>query len=323
MKILQWGYTKSGNFWLYNIIDLILFEANIEKKSFIKSHPKYNEISKNKLSYNNQADIDNILIENDKVSVVSSSIFKEKISDFDGFLDQTTHVWSHSTWTKKSAEIYKKFDKIVYVARDPRDVCISMSKFHFTDYGREYLTSNEKNYKQYLSNRLPGLLLSWVNNVGYHLFHQKEFDIYIIFFENLLLDVDKELRSLIKYLGVHLSEDQIESIKNKISFQTMKKDNPSHVRKGGYNKWPREFNDSQKNISLKITSKLLKILNYSENDIFKAPKINFKVRSEILDAINFSKGSIIDKIKYSAYLFKSKKPFLLKLKQGFKFIFKL
>ena len=321
MKILQSGYAKSGNFWLYKIINLILEESEIEKFSYIKNHPSYKKLSLEKLSYKNQVDIDNILIENGTVFSVISTILKEEILDTDTFLTQTTHVWTHSTWEDNSEEIYNKFDKIIYVVRDPRDVAISMSKFHFTDYGKKYLVSKEKDPEQYLSNRFPGILISWVKHVGYHLMYREKHNIHFIFYENLLNDFDSEFRKLLVYLDLELDQKQINNIKNKVLFKNMNKENPSHVRKGKAGKWISELDLQKKKQAKKITFKLLKILNYSIDQQFSSPKILQTSKSIIQEAIKHSKGSFFDKIIYSTYLFKSKKPFLLKIKQGINFLF--
>ena len=58
MKILQIGFPKSGNFWLYQILEQVLTSTGRNSKSFIQQHP-VNPLAKTwELNYPEQADID-------------------------------------------------------------------------------------------------------------------------------------------------------------------------------------------------------------------------------------------------------------------------
>ncbi len=134
MKILQNGYPKSGNYWLYKIIDNIYKQASIEKYSFIKNHPIYDIAKHWELSYPQQVDIDMIDVLYVGTFFRISSVFRRKIADFSQYVNQTSHVWSHSNYCEKSAGVFNHFDKVIYIIRDPRDVLISSANFAFTPY---------------------------------------------------------------------------------------------------------------------------------------------------------------------------------------------
>ena len=154
MNILQIGKAKSGNFWLYKIIQNILQEANIHNSGFLVNHSKYKEIRKLKLSTEEQNSKDVIDIDNDGIYFRVSSVFKEKITDFDAYLRHATHVWSHSRVSKNTEYAFNNFDKIIYIIRDPRDVLLSMGNFVLSDYMKHYYPNKYKNQNQYVQYNL-------------------------------------------------------------------------------------------------------------------------------------------------------------------------
>ena len=109
MKILQIGYPKSGNFWLYQILEQLLERSGKSTKSFIQQQPIY-ELAKNwELNFPEQADIDVIDITDLQTTYRISSIFKMPIEDLEAYLRKTNHVWTHSPVCKRSEEYLSAF----------------------------------------------------------------------------------------------------------------------------------------------------------------------------------------------------------------------
>ena len=124
MRILQAGRAKSGNFWLYTIIKTIVTKAGHDWSGYVQTQPIY-EIARHwELSYRDQAAIDVLDIERYRCYYRISSIFRMPIDDIDEYLSKCTLVWTHSSFCEQSAEVLPKFDKVVYVVRDPRDAAI-------------------------------------------------------------------------------------------------------------------------------------------------------------------------------------------------------
>jgi aryl sulfotransferase len=139
--LLQSGLPKSGNFWLYKILQQCLQEAGLPRKAFIQNQPVY-EIAKDwSLSYEEQTDIDVLDITGHGCFYRISSIFRHPVKDLDRYLSQTTHVWTHSPFCDAFHQVLPRFDKVVYIIRDPRDTALSHARFMLTPYMKTYYPS--------------------------------------------------------------------------------------------------------------------------------------------------------------------------------------
>lgn len=266
MKILQNGYPKSGNYWLYKIIDNIFSQANLNKQSFIKNHPIYQLAKHWDLSYPQQAEIDMIDVLYIGTFYRVSSVFRRKIPDFSEYVNQTSHVWSHSNYCEKSADVFSHFDKVIYLIRDPRDVLVSAAKFAFTPYMQNYYPTFHDNPATYLDMELEILSNHWSNHVMEYLERFPFDNIYFIFYENLLMDFDHELDNLLRYLEIDLSESQKQEIKDLTKFKTMKANSPNHVNKANLYNWKNILTAKQKQRVLDQIYPVLELLNYPIDD---------------------------------------------------------
>ncbi|MGK7392769.1 MAG: sulfotransferase domain-containing protein [Candidatus Cyclobacteriaceae bacterium M2_1C_046] len=262
MKILQAGAAKSGNFWLYKIIDNIFKAKEISKKSFVRDHPIY-ELAKDwKLSYPEQSSIDMLDIENRKCFWRISSIFRKPIENIDDYIAGTSHVWTHSLICDRSPEIYKKFDKVVYIIRDPRDRILSEAKFAFSDYMQQYFPCEEKSPEEYLEKNFVKSMNRWRWHVYDHLRFAKELDIHVVFYERLLKDFDAEFDRLLNYLDISMDERKKQWVNEQVQFNTMKKENARHLNKKHYGTWDKVLNEKDKEIAEEINEQLLKMMKY-------------------------------------------------------------
>lgn len=263
MNILQAGVPKSGNYWLYSIIRNILKEAGQQHRSYIQHHPIQSEVDKWELSFAGQSQMDFLNIEGGKCYCRISEVFKEEITDIDSYIAQCSQVWTHSTVDAVASQILSKFDKIVYIIRDPRDVAISYSKFAFTEHKLKNGSPHyESNPESYLENRLEAMTRRWVQHVGGYLKYRSQLNIYPIFYERWLQDFDNELVKLLAYLKIELSPEAIARIKHNVAFKTMKQQSPKHLRKGSSGQWQNKLSVRQKQKVEQIAGTLLELLNY-------------------------------------------------------------
>lgn len=266
MKLLQNGYPKSGNYWLYNILDQIYKQAGIKKRSFIKGHPIYPIAKTWNLSYPEQAEIDMIDVLYVGVFYRVSSAFKKKINDFADYAGQTSHVWSHSNYCERSAEVFSHFDKVLYIIRDPRDVLISTANFAFTTYMKNYYPTYHESPAIYLDQELETLVNHWSNHVLEYLDRFPFDNIYFIFYENLLVSFEHELENILKYLQIPLSKEQIKAIGEATNHKNMKSDSPNHVNNVKLYKWQQKLSTEQKDRVLDQIYPVLELLNYPINE---------------------------------------------------------
>lgn len=294
MKLLQIGAPKSGNFWLYKILDGILKRVNLSKPHFIQQQPIF-ELAKNwDLNYPEQAGIDVIDITDLQCFYRISSIFKMPITDLRQYISRTNHVWTHSPICKSSGKVFSLFDKKIYIIRDPRDRAVSASNYYCSSYMQKYFPQPIATPQDYLKQHLEDLMIEWVWHVFDHLRLKEKLDIHLVFYEAFTADFDKELNSLLDYLELELFFDEKQRLKQKVSFTTLKKSNPKHLRKGTSGYWKNHFSEEQEEKANLLTAPLLKLLRYSsppESGDFNFPEffdIDFiSSREELIEAQRF------------------------------------
>lgn len=294
MTILQLGMAKSGNFWIYKVIQEILDFSNIEKKSFVDQLELNKEVASNHLSVENQEKIDVIDIENNKVSYRVSSIIKNEIDNFDDYLSKSTHVWSHSQVKGMTNEVLSKFDKVVYIVRDPRDVFLSTSNFVMTDYMKKFYPNNWKSAEHFRKHNLISNSIGWKRHVSPYL--NADFDnMHVLFYERLLINFDDEIKKLLNFLEIELSSKEIKYIKRITSANKMIKKNPNHVNIPQIYKWRKLMTENQTNRFTKYCKEPLIKLNYpfESSEDLDLPKMT---NEKIIEKEPIDMSMILEKI---------------------------
>lgn len=262
MKILQIGYPKSGNYWLYRIIQETLDMAGVEKKNFIRQHPIYPIAREWELSYPEQVDINMMDILYSGCFFRISSIFRKRIEDPEAYINSNTHVWSHSNYCKMSEQIFPMFDKIIYIIRDPRDVALSKADFAFTPYMKKHYPTWHESPSQYLEVETENIARKWRDHVEEYLEHAVRQNIMILFYERLQQNFIRELSLLLDYLGFSFSQKQKDKINRKVSAGRMREESPRHVRKARHYKWINEMPAGITMQMIGLTEDILKELGY-------------------------------------------------------------
>lgn len=262
MKILQAGYPKSGNFWLYRLLQSVMGQAGLERKSFIRQQPIY-ELAKNwELSYPEQADIDMLDILYPKCFFRISSAYRWPVENISEYVRQSSHVWTHSNICPTSHEVFPLFDKIVYIIRDPRDVLLSKTRFAFTPYMQKHYPTYHPHQEEFRKKELEAVMDAWRWHVQEYLRHARQLNVYLLFYERLKDDAEAELARLLDYLELKLSARDQQQVLERISFNKMKNNNPQHVRKGSLYGWMDELSEEENLRALSYCYPLLKLLGY-------------------------------------------------------------
>jgi aryl sulfotransferase len=323
MVILQSGLPKSGNYWLYQILQEAMQRAGRPQRSFVRSRPIYEEAKKWPY-FADQAGIDYLEV-TEAGYFYRKGAFQEKIPDLDGYIASCSHVWTHASWSEHAAVAFRKFDRIVYIIRDPRDAAISASKYFFTPFMREQHPNAEPDEEAFLRHRLYELVLTWIQHVGGCLLHLQEYSIHVVFYERLLQSFDSEFQSLMEYLEINLPPKQVEALKQAVQFSAMKKRSPQHVRKGQAGQWSQVLTAAQKRQVAKMASPLLALLNYpiDESEIGKRlPEIPADLEpGQVRLALQAGRGDLGDKLRYALAFSASRRPLGEKISKGMAFLF--
>lgn len=263
MTILQVSAPKSGSFWLNTILKKILEQKGESISYYIRSHPQYDRLKNEKLSFKDQAGVDMIDIEENAVYFRVSSLYKEEITNLKKYSHQASLAWTHSTWCSKTPEVFACFEKQVCIVRDPRDTALSAAKFAFTPYMQKHYPTSYDSVEAYFKGELERLLEQWVWFYGNYLLHKDTLNLHFVFYENLLNNFDAEFNKLIDYLGFSLTAEKKQKIAEDVSFVSMKEDNPRHLQKGKSRKWVEQFSSEEVKVVSDKAGALMQILGYS------------------------------------------------------------
>jgi len=254
MTILQSGFMKSGNFWLWNILEAILAEAGVPKRSFIKQQPIY-QVSKDwNLAFEGEGEIDFVNITRERRLYVIPPVFMWPIEDFPAYAAQCSHVWTHSDLMEGREPYFRVFDKIVFIVRDPRDIALSVQRF------------DGNAFRQMFYGTAPGQpvepAIGWDHNVEGYLRARAQFGIHVVFYERLVHDWDAELDQLLAYLGLALTDASKATVAARTRLGEMKKKSALHVANGEAYAWARDLDPQRQATYTEIHRPLLELLGY-------------------------------------------------------------
>lgn len=262
MTYLQAGMAKSGNTWIYKIIKHAVEMSSGRHRTFIQQHPIHDIAKEWDLSHEHQDETDVLDIMPNGLYWRIGSVFRKPLDDLDAFLEKTDHVWTHSLACERTPEVLDRFDGVVYLIRDPRDVAISRAKFFFTPYMQKFYPSDFEDAEEALDDSIVEMCSRWARHVGGYLALLDELPIHVVFYERLLYDTVGELERLDEAMGFDLSREQLEEIQERTSFQSMKEANPEHVRKGRARQWVETMDAEQKQRAIDVAKPMLELLNY-------------------------------------------------------------
>lgn len=266
MTVVQNGVAKSGNLWLYRTIEGILQHADRQPSSWIERQPIYQEAQYWELSFRGQAGIDTIDVGPRDVHAYISSLWRDQILDMERFLEQASHVWTHSPWSPHLQEVYERCERRVYIVRDPRDIVVSMAKFEDTPYKRRLRPTQENSVSEHIERRALTATLNWVRHVGFHALHRRSSDIHVVFFENLKTDFKEEASDLATYLGVDMDADQLAGLAKRVSLEAMREQDSGHVRRGEIGQGRRQIPHEKLDGMREIAGPLMEVLGYEWED---------------------------------------------------------
>jgi aryl sulfotransferase len=323
MLLLQSGFPKSGNYWLYKILHNMLQKSGIQIKSYARSHPIY-ETARTWPYFEDQAGIDYLEINSAGLAFRKGS-FTEPIQDIEAYLARCTHVWTHAYWQPEYAHLFGAFDHIVYIIRDPRDVAVSASRYFFTPFMQQQHPSTAGTPEAYLQAHLSEVLLSWAQHVGGYLLTQHRYNIYPIFYERLLADLPGELERLDRYLDTSLGKGDLAAIQQQVTFAAMKDNSPHHVRKGQANQWRQVLDADQVNQADKIAGEMMQLLGYdraADVDSVGLPALPDPLDPQaVQSAVAASRGSLTAQAALAWQFLSSDRPLKEKLQKGLDFVF--
>nr|XP_042701513.1 amine sulfotransferase-like [Chrysemys picta bellii] len=185
-------YPKSGNVWIQNILSFIYHEGHrdgTENMKIIARVPW--------LEYN----VHNM----DYVHRPSSRLF-------------TTHL----PYYLVPRDLRNRREKVIYVARNPKDVAVSY--FHFSNFS--VMLETIPDFNIFLERLLAGKVLagSWLDHVRGWSTHRDDFNILFLTYEEMKKDLRGTVLKICKFLGKQLNEKELDTVVENATFDKMKTD---------------------------------------------------------------------------------------------------
>ena len=230
------SYPKSGNTWVRTIINQIIFNDVKSKTevfdnlSRIRRYP-----SKTDIVGLPQLPNHNVFTRDQKKEVIDFtiknwSVSQEKINKN----NKTNILKTHNLLCKLNLDgkNYSFADLnntigVIHIVRDPRNIVTSV-KNHFsisTEEDSVEMLLNKYNWTGLSNNEVPQLLSSWGNH--YNSWKKFPKNYLLIRYEDLVLDIKKEILKLINYLSGYfeykITDKLIEEIERNTSFENFKK----------------------------------------------------------------------------------------------------
>ncbi|CAM5132335.1 unnamed protein product [Natator depressus] len=185
-------YPKSGTVWTQNILSLIYHEGHrdgTENMEIIDRVPW--------LEYN----IHNI----DNVHRPSPRLFA-----------------THLPYYLVPRDLRNRRAKVIYVARNPKDVVVSY--FHFSSLS--VLLETIPDFNIFLERFLAGKVLpgSWLDHVSGWYTHRDDFNILFLTYEEMKKDLRSTVLKICRFLGKQLNEKELDTVVENATFDKMKTD---------------------------------------------------------------------------------------------------
>ncbi|KAL7050185.1 hypothetical protein ACKWTF_003979 [Chironomus riparius] len=132
------------------------------------------------------------------------------------------HIKTHLPMFLLPDKIWNVKPKIVYVARNPKDVAVSF--FHHYRHMHGYRGTMESFLNAFVSNEI--LYAPYNDHVVDFWKIRDEPNIFFLFYEDMKRNLKQEVKKAMKFLGKIYSEDEIDKLCKHLSFESMK-NNPS------------------------------------------------------------------------------------------------
>ncbi|KAM4694232.1 sulfotransferase 6B1-like [Discoglossus pictus] len=169
----------------------------------------------------------------------------------------------------------KKAKKLV-VLRNPKDAAVSL--FHF--YNNNPLLPNYSSWDSFFKDFINGKVV-WGSYFDFSVAWNKHIDdedVFIITFENMKKDLEAAVKKISEFIGVSLTQEQVQQIADKGTFKSMKENSKeTHgqfgqmmFRKGDVGDWKNYFSEAQsQEVDAQFEenlagTKLGEIMNYNE-----------------------------------------------------------
>ncbi|XP_051880740.1 amine sulfotransferase-like [Pristis pectinata] len=176
---------------------------------------------------------------------------------------------SHLPYHLVPKALKEKKGKVIYVARNPKDVLVSSYYFHI----HFALYESPKDFQDFFEKFIDGRVefSSWFDHIRDWYVHKDEFNFLFLTYEELQKDLAASVQKICNFVGRQLDAEKLDSVIKNSTFDKMKK-NPmanyegiptkcsggSFLRKGTVGDWKNHFTVAQSEMFDKIFQERMK-----------------------------------------------------------------
>ncbi|XP_067840816.1 amine sulfotransferase-like [Heptranchias perlo] len=163
---------------------------------------------------------------------------------------------SHLPYQLIPKDFKKAKGKVIYVARNPKDIFVSL--YHFQNY--VVVLEAPLSFEDFLEKFMDGRVIygSWFDHIHDWYIHRDEFNILFVTYEEMKKDLRASIQKMCDFLGKELDDEKLDSVVEQCTFKTMKMNpmanyekvdnkNPkgAFLRKGIVGDWKNHFTVAQ------------------------------------------------------------------------------
>ncbi|KAF3691420.1 Amine sulfotransferase [Channa argus] len=187
-------YPKSGTIWMQQI--LLLLEA----KGDVTTISKLNNLSNGDL-------IPWIEIKGGRQSFITASSPRKNVS--------------HLPYHFMPSSLSQKKGKVIYVARNPKDVLVSYYHFH----KMAKMLETPKDFNDFFEKFLKGRVFasSWFEHIKSWYSHKDDVNMLFITYEEMIQDLQAAVERISLFLGEELSDEELSNTVKHSTFSNMRK----------------------------------------------------------------------------------------------------
>lgn len=275
-RILQAGYPRSGNTLLWKVLSHIQAERR-EFRSFsvdsgFRQVKEFYE--KEKLIHREDAHVDKFsMVEGAFTYVYPNEDMRFIRVNPAVFIEASSLLFTHDVPSLfVDAPGFERIDVRFYVCRDPRPVYISLCHHSVRPAILKLLPSMKIKSIDEIMKR-DDLTIRWAERWKQHvqsfLEHREAFE--LVRYESMVSEKRETLRSLVAIVDPKASDERrdqiVESVMRVTDFESMQKDSPGHVRKGGSDEWKSEITSHARRIVEQIAHEEMSALGYLDQTI--------------------------------------------------------